>query len=198
MNVRIALSGLAIVSLLSVASCSSDKSPSSSAAASTETTARTNTAPAETGVVTGETVDTPSTAGGGGADGEDAAPVGGCAGVPAKADIEKIVGIALDDGESLGTDTLDCSFRGTEDSDSLVSFSQLSSQEALASFEAQGPDTGAALIDDPGIPGAKLQFGQLYFVQNDVLYTLSVLIVGTDSETTTERAIELMKDWAAI
>ena len=120
---------------------------------------------------------------------------GDCTGVPDKAALEAIVGVSLLEGDSSSPEQ--CDFRGADDSDNLVELIAITDPAAAASLEALGPDSlgDVVAIDDPARPGAKTQFGSTLFAKDGTLYTVGVVLVGSDDTVTTPLAVEVMKLW---
>lgn len=121
--------------------------------------------------------------------GGDAPDAGDCSTVPAEAQVESVVGVALLPVEFQAS--TGCVYFG-DGNNAGVYFELLSSPEDLAQFAVPDPRFAEALTD-PELPGAFMEAGTVYLPQDGVVYSVYAAVTGSFADD--QFSIDLLKIW---
>lgn len=118
-----------------------------------------------------------------------------CDGLPAKAAIEKIMGVSLSDPVER---PVGCELRGIASTSDVASFTRQTLQEKNATLKYIADTGGSAPTElgDPALPGAlsALSYSVLYD-KGETSYVIQVVVGDGPAGSGQPKAIELMKLW---
>lgn len=191
MKIRNSVSGLAFITILAAAGCSSSDAPAKEAVTTSTAGSGATTVLAEPTTTLPVQVDSlPED--GPGPSSEDVAAA--CAGKPSVTAVATAIGKTVVQGNA-DAESGYCEYVGETDSALLVSFNQVTDPAAVASFKAAAEETGAVPV--PDIPDAKSQFGSILHLDGDTLQVAIVFVPGNDIDANTAAGVEVMKLWIA-